>query len=102
MTFRKGTILKTTFEEYQITKQIGAGGAGKVYAVTDIGGDRYAIKVLDGEKASGSKLKRFKNEINFCSSNKHPNIIQILGTGRTSGGIPFMSCLSMMGRFGPS
>ena len=48
MTFRKGTILKTTFEEYQITKQIGAGGAGKVYAVTDIGGDRYAIKVLDG------------------------------------------------------
>lgn len=89
MTFRKGTILKTTFEEYQITKQIGAGGAGKVYAVTDIGGDRYAIKVLDGEKASGSKLKRFKNEINFCSSNKHPNIIQILGTGRTSGGIPF-------------
>ena len=89
MAFRKGTILKTTFEEYKITKQIGAGGAGEVYEVTDVDGDSYAIKVLDSEKASGSKLKRFKNEIHFCSSNKHPNIIQIIGTGRTSGGVPF-------------
>jgi len=48
-----------------------------------------AIKVLNAEGATTARLKRFKNEIDFCSRNVHPNIIQVLGSGITATGATF-------------
>ncbi|MGC1371413.1 MAG: serine/threonine-protein kinase, partial [Candidatus Sulfotelmatobacter sp.] len=61
--------------------QKGAGGSGVVYEVLDSEGSAFAIKILDPTKTSSVRLKRFKNEIDFCSRNTHKNIIRVLGTG---------------------
>jgi len=83
MALKKGAVLKNAFDTYTIQKQRGAGGSGVVYEVLDSENSAYAIKILDTRKANTTRLKRFKNEINFCSRNTHKNIIQILGTGVT-------------------
>ena len=69
MGYKKGETLKTAFDAYTIERQRGAGGSGEVYEVRDSEGAPYAAKILDITKASTSRLKRFKNEINFCTKN---------------------------------
>ena len=89
MGYKKGEILRTAFDSYTVEKQIGAGGSGEVYEVRDSDGSSHAAKVLDAAKASATRLKRFRNEISFCSKNTHPNIILVQGSGVTSNGSSF-------------
>lgn len=89
MALGKGAILKTAFETYTIVKQIGAGGSGEVYQAADSEGGVCAIKILDPSKAGATRLKRFRNEINFCTKNGHPNIVKVLGNGITPDGATF-------------
>jgi len=94
---KKGTVLRNAFDTYTIQQQRGAGGSGTVYEVLDSEGSAFAIKVLDPTKASSVRLKRFKNEIDFCSRNTHKNIIRVLGTGVMESGetfyvMPLFSC----------
>jgi serine/threonine protein kinase len=86
---KKSTILKSAFDTYTIRDQIGAGGSGIVYAAYDSEGSVFAVKVLDPTKTTTTRLKRFKNEIDFCSKNVHKNIIRVLGTGMTETGATF-------------
>jgi len=86
---KKGTVLKNAFDTYTVSEQKGAGGSGVVYEVLDSEGSTFAIKILDPTKTSTSRLKRFKNEIDFCSRNTHKNIIRVLGTGVTETGATF-------------
>ncbi len=81
MGLKKGTVLRNAFDTYTIQQQKGAGGSGVVYEVLDSEGSAFAIKILDPTKTSSVRLKRFKNEIDFCSRNTHKNIIRVLGTG---------------------
>ena len=67
---KKNTILKTTFDDYKIVKQIGECGNGTVYKAVDSDNLPVAIKVVP-KNISREKLKRFKNEIYFCL--KNPN-----------------------------
>jgi serine/threonine protein kinase len=94
---KKGTALRNAFDTYTILQQRGAGGSGVVYEVLDSEGSAFAIKVLDPTKTSSVRLKRFKNEIDFCSRNTHKNIIRVLGTGAMETGetfyvMPLFSC----------
>lgn len=89
MALKKGTVLKTAFDTYTIQKQRGSGGSGVVYEAQDSGNSACAIKVIDMAKASTSRLKRFKNEISFCTKNLHKNVIQVLDSGRTEGDASF-------------
>jgi len=94
---KKGTVLKTVFETYTVQQQRGAGGAGVVYEVLDSEGSAFAIKVLDPTKTSSIRLRRFKNEIDFCTRNTHQNVIRVLGTGVAATGeifyvMPLFSC----------
>ena len=77
---KKGDILRTTFENFRITSQLGGGGAGEVYLAEDTAGQAVAIKVLVPNPDT-RKRKRFEREIRFCSENLHPNVIRILGHG---------------------
>jgi serine/threonine protein kinase len=68
-----------------------------VYEVLDSEGSAFAIKVLDSTKTSSVRLKRFKNEIDFCLRNTHKNVIRVLGSGVTETGetfyvMPLFSC----------
>ena len=75
-----GNTLETATNSYQVIGTLGEGGSGTVYKVTD-GTQEYAAKCLDPDKATGDKLKRFKNELRFCETNKHPNIIRVIDQG---------------------
>ena len=89
MALKKGTALRTVFETYTIEGQLGSGGAGTVYSATDSDRRHHAIKVLDQRRATSSTLKRFKNEIYFCSRNVHKNIISVTDQGLTETEEPF-------------
>jgi serine/threonine protein kinase len=81
MPLKKPIIFETTFNQYTGIEIIGEGGAGRVYKATGDDNSSYAIKLLDPKKASRQNMKRFKNEVDFCSRNRHPNIIKVTDNG---------------------
>ena len=79
---KKRTKVYTVSSEYIVDAQISQGGNGTVFRIHDSNtNQQYALKVIDRNKTSREKLKRFKNEIAFCENNLHPNIIQVLDHG---------------------
>lgn len=89
MGYKKGDVLKTAFDDYTVVGQRGAGGSGEVYEVRDSEGVGYAVKILDPARATSGRLKRFKNEISFCSKGDHRNIIQVHTSGISPAGATF-------------
>jgi len=77
-----GTTFETSTNSYQIGDVLGEGGSGTVYRVSD-GSTAYALKLLNPDKATRDKLKRFENELQFCSRNAHKNIITVKDHGST-------------------
>jgi serine/threonine protein kinase len=77
----KKKVFETTFAKYFDEGIIGQGGSGQVHRVIDELGQKFAVKILDPAKASGTKLRRFKNEINFSLRNQHRNIISVIDHG---------------------
>lgn len=63
------------------THIIGEGGSGRIFEAAEDGEDIRAIKWLDPAKMTKEKIKRFKNELQFCFRNKHPNILTISDYG---------------------
>jgi serine/threonine protein kinase len=58
---KKGEILRTTFENFEILDQIKTGGAGEVYRAKNTAGELVAIKVLRSDPDS-RKRKRLKKK----------------------------------------
>lgn len=81
MTLRKPIIFETTFTSYIATEIIGEGGSGRIFKATDDSGKTWAIKLLDPGKATKEKIKRFKNELQFCLQNEHVNIVTVIDHG---------------------
>ncbi|MDQ3180998.1 MAG: serine/threonine protein kinase [Acidobacteriota bacterium] len=73
------------FNQYEIIRQIGAGGMGEVYLATDKKLDRQvAVKILNEQfSRHESNLKRFIQEAKAASSLNHPNILTIYEIGET-------------------
>ncbi|HVZ83267.1 MAG TPA: serine/threonine-protein kinase [Terracidiphilus sp.] len=72
--------------------QLGEGGAGRVVRVEDPDGEPFALKYLKPEALTTQRSKRFRNEIQFCASTNHKNIIRVLdwGISRVDGNdVPF-------------
>lgn len=74
-------IFESPFETYEIVGHLGEGGAGKVYSVRNINGERFALKCLSPERITTEKRKRFKNEIAFSTKYEHRNLIKIVDNG---------------------
>jgi len=77
---KKGTVIKTAFDEYKLIKQVGEGGNGRVFSATNGAGEQVAVKFVE-RSIGGDKLKRFKNEISFCERHSHKNIVAIIDRG---------------------
>ncbi|MBV8217328.1 MAG: 50S ribosome-binding GTPase [Solirubrobacterales bacterium] len=64
---------------YRIEQQIGSGGMGVVYRVTNVAlGRVYALKVLVPELAEDDQFRRrFQREMRIAASIDHPNVVGI-------------------------
>ena len=83
---------RSVFSTYERKEQIGQGGSGRVFAATDDEGILVAIKILDPSLATHARLRRFQNEIAFCSQSNHENVVRVIDYGLVSQGeadIPF-------------
>lgn len=76
---KSGMRVKTAFDVYEVGEILGQGGNGRVYSAKSSAGVAVAIKFL--EKDSKEKRKRFKNEIRFCETCEHPNVVKVLDRG---------------------
>ncbi|WP_394822850.1 serine/threonine-protein kinase [Pendulispora albinea] len=84
-----GTILA---DRYRLTRLLGSGGMGSVYAATALDtGTPVAIKLLHREfLGDPGVLDRFLEEARTGQKLVHPNIVRIFGTGRTEENLPFL------------
>lgn len=83
---------RTALEVYTRVNELGEGGAGRVLRVEDANGESFALKYLKPESITTQRSQRFRNEMWFCASNNHPNIIRVLDWGITTIGgveVPF-------------
>lgn len=78
---KKPIVFTTTFSIYTATAIIGEGGSGRIYRATDEDDKTGAIKLLEPSKVTREKIKRFKNELNFCQKNQHQNILTVYDHG---------------------
>lgn len=78
---RKAIRFETSLETYTEVSHLGEGGAGRVYKVHDTSGHEFALKCLAAERITSDRLKRFKNERNFCRKTDHPGIVKVLDEG---------------------
>ncbi len=77
----KPVVFNTTFASYTADMIIGQGGSGRIYKAEDDDGETVAIKLLEPSKITREKIKRFKNELSFCQTNKHKNILFVFDSG---------------------
>ena len=77
---KKGTTIKTAFDEYTLIQQVGSGGNGRVFSAKNKNEEDVAVKFVE-KNIDSKKLKRFKNEIYFCEHHKHDNIVKIIDRG---------------------
>jgi serine/threonine protein kinase len=82
MTKREKSIsFEATFGTYVVDELLGEGGAGQVYGELGIDQTAVALKILDGERATADKRRRFKNEIALLVLNKHRNVVTVTDHG---------------------
>jgi serine/threonine protein kinase len=85
-------VIGQRFGNYRALSLIGEGGMGTVYLAEhpDIG-RRVAVKVLLPELSANKQLlQRFLNEARAANAIHHPNIIEILDSGTTPEGVPYL------------
>src|SRR5258706_5651563 len=82
---------------YRITKKLGEGGMGEVYAADHVHIEkRFAIKLLKAEIVSNAEaVKRFRQEARSSSSIGHRNIIAIEDFGQLTDGRIYM-CMELL------
>jgi len=75
---------------YQILKEIGSGGIGKVFKAIDLlGRNTVAIKVLLSQESE--HVKRFKEEFLLLRKLQHPNIVKVYDFGTNDKGEPYFT-----------
>jgi tetratricopeptide (TPR) repeat protein/tRNA A-37 threonylcarbamoyl transferase component Bud32 len=89
----KKSVIGTTFaSRYQILEELGEGGMGTVYRVTDKQIDEeVALKVLRPEIAADKRtLERFRNELKLARKITHPNVCRMYHLG-VDEGLPYIT-----------
>jgi eukaryotic-like serine/threonine-protein kinase len=76
---------------YTLKTTLGSGGMAKVYLAVQHSLDRQvAIKILSGELINDPVVKtQFEQESRLVAGLNHPNIVQVIDTGKTPAGNPY-------------
>lgn len=68
-------------DRYTVDREIGRGGAARVFLAQDREGRKVALKILHPELALSVTAQRFLREVSMLSQLKHPHIAQLLDYG---------------------
>jgi len=69
-------------ERYEIVKELGIGGMGRIYQALDRELDEtVALKVLRAGDAEGRQVERFLREIKMTRRISHPNVVKVFDLG---------------------
>lgn len=95
MDFEPGEIFA---DRYRIIRELGRGGMGSVYLVTDtvLNNEEVALKILKSELSRNEQhAKRFLREVQLTRKVTHPNIVRTYDVGSVEDGIFFtMECVT--------
>ena len=86
-----------TFEgRYEIIGQLGEGGFGTVYEARQLStGQPVALKILrvpnEGGAQTGTRIARFLRETRLCARLCHPNLVQLVDSGKIADGTPYIA-----------
>ncbi len=85
-------MLGLRVNNFEIVRQLGAGGMGTVYEAEHLFfRRRVAVKVLRSELAMTADLvQRFFNEARATSAIRHPNIVEVVDVGMLPDGVPYL------------
>lgn len=86
-------LVRTTLAgKYRISRKIGSGGIGAVYAAEHVAlGARVAIKVLRGAAAmDAAEIARLRREARVQVSIEHPNVVRVLDLDQLPDGSIFV------------
>src|SRR5690348_8094196 len=68
---------------YQLDRELPAGGMSRVFVATDLVlGRKVVVKVLPPELAAGVNRDRFRREIQVVAQLQHPHIVPLLSAGQ--------------------
>lgn len=90
---QRDPLLDQSIGHYVIDRLVGEGGMGRVYAAhhATLPAKRYAIKVLLGDVAATSSMRRrFAKEAESASKLDHPNIVHVQDFGEMASGLPYI------------
>jgi TolB-like protein/tetratricopeptide (TPR) repeat protein len=80
----------TLGDRYRIDRELGGGGMALVFVAREIALEReVVIKVLSPDVAGELSHDRFQREIRFAATLQQANIVPLLSTGKTVGGLPY-------------
>lgn len=68
-------------DRYTVEREVGRGGAARVFLAQDREGGKVALKILHPELALSVTAQRFLREISVLSKLQHPHIAQMLDYG---------------------
>ena len=74
---------------YRLSEELGRGGVGTVYAGTGPDGAEVAIKVAEPREGV-VRAEWLRREASLAARLRHPHIVQLLHTGTTADGRPFL------------
>jgi len=105
---RSGGLSQGTFNirgrrlggKYEIIREIGSGGMGKVYLAHETPANRYvAVKILHPSYFMDARtVTRFLQEAKVCLSLRHPNTTAVFDFGTTQEGLHYMVMELLKGR----
>ena len=83
-------LATTLRDRYRIDRELGGGGMAQVFVAREIALDReVVIKVLSPDLSGELSHDRFQREIRFAATLQQANIVPLLSTGTTAGGLPY-------------
>jgi serine/threonine protein kinase len=86
---------------FRLLRRIGRGGMGSVYEAEDLESARYAVKVIDAERAGKDPAarRRFVREARAAGSVSHPNVVRLVHADTDiAQGLPYIVMDLLKGR----
>ena len=82
MSEQVGRLSDALLGRYIVEREIGVGGAARVYSAWDVKHDRHvALKVLRPELGASVTAERFGREVRLLGQLRHPNILTLIDSG---------------------